>query len=103
MDRDLHRAARNDVEEVLAHGENVLAPREVREQQLPRGEERALLHQEHDVERLDRSRRRAEADEIAEAPQAIERGREGRLANAAVDDGAALAFLDLLPTPGKVR
>jgi hypothetical protein len=102
MDRDLHRAARNDVEEVVAHGENVLAPGEMREQQLPRGEERAILLQEHDVERLDRSRRRAEADEIAEAPQAIERGREGRFADAVVDDVAALAVRDLPHARGKV-
>ena len=62
---NFHCAAQNDAEELFAHGENVRAPREMHWQQRPGGEERAFVRQEHDVERLDRARRRAEADEIA--------------------------------------
>ena len=57
---------------------------------------RALLRQQGDIERVDRAGRRAEADERAERPQAIQRAGEGRLADAVIDRRAQLAAGNLL-------
>jgi hypothetical protein len=102
MDLDLHRAARNDFKKIVAHGENIFALRQVHRQHWPCSEERAFSGQEHDVEWRDRSRRRAEADEIAERPQAIERARESGISHPVVNDVATFAFGDLLHARGKV-
>src|SRR5262249_15034015 len=68
----------------------------------PRREQRALCAEDVDVEGFDLSRRRPEADEIAERLQAIERSGKRRLADAVIDDLAGLAAGDLLDALGEV-
>ena len=75
-----------------------LGPRAIRhegDQGRPGGEQRALLRQKADVERFDAARGGAEAGEHAKRPQAIERRREGRLADAVIDHMAFRALGDL--------
>src|SRR5260221_14291225 len=94
MDLDLHRAARNDFKKIVAHGENIFALRQLHRQHWPCSEERAFFGQEHNVEWRGWSRRRAEADEKAERPQAIERNRGKGISHPLVNHAAALAFCD---------
>ncbi len=101
MDLNLHSATRDDVEKVLAHGKNIFALRQVHRQHRPCSKKRAFFGQEHNVERRDLSRRRTEADEIAERPKAVERTRESGISHAVVNDVAAFAFGDLLQALGK--
>src|SRR5258708_33320937 len=94
MDLDLHRAARNDFKKIVAHGENIFALRQVHRQHWPCSEERAFFGQEHNVEWRDRAPRRAEADEKAEKPQAIERTPESGIFHPLVNDVAAFALVE---------
>src|SRR5258708_15742409 len=83
-------------------GENIFALRQLHRQHWPWSDERAFFGKEHNVEWRDGSRRRAEADEIAERPQAIERTRESGISHPVVNDVTAFAFGDLLHARGKV-
>src|SRR5258708_28430584 len=75
-------------------GENIFALRQLHRQHWPCSEERAFFGQEHNVEWRDRSPRRAEADEIAERPQAIQRTRESGLSHPLLKHLTPLAFCD---------
>src|SRR6266852_272812 len=94
--RDLHRPARNHVEQVVRGLEQVLALGDIVVERRTGGEQRALGLQNVDVEGIDRAGRRAEAHEHAERLDAVERGREGGLADAVIDHLAQLAAGDLL-------
>src|SRR4051794_38665972 len=96
VDRDGDVAARNRLHQVLGGSLVILALGDVVEQRRPCREERSLLLQQADVESLDLPRRRTVGHESAERADAIERAREGRLADAVIDDVAERALGDLL-------
>src|SRR5215510_3674574 len=82
IDRNLDLAARHHAEQVVGDRKQVLALGRIGVERRARAEERALLLQEIDIERLDRARGVAEAREHAERLDAVERLREGCLADA---------------------
>src|SRR5260370_36404941 len=94
--RNLARPARHDLEQLIRGLEQVLAFGSVMVERRTGGKQRALGLQDIDIEGLDLSRGAAEAHEHAERLDAVERGREGRLANPVIDHLAELAAGDLL-------
>ena len=101
-DADRDFAAPDRAEKVARH---FLMPRAIgheSNQGRPGGDQRALLRQEANVEGFDRPRRRTEAHEHAEGLEAIERSREGRLADAVIDHMAFPALGDLAHALGEI-
>src|SRR6266700_6802608 len=96
VDRDLHRTACHDREQIVGGGKEILALGRMGNEGGPGDVERALLRENAEIERLDRPRRIAEAHEQAERTQAIERARERRFADSVIDHRAQLALGDLL-------
>src|SRR5687768_12407292 len=102
MHRYLDRAALHHCEQRGGDLLEALARGGVRVQGRPGRVERALLGEDADVEGVDRTRGGAEAGERAEWLQAIERGRERRLADAVIDHLAQRPFGDLLDARGEI-
>src|SRR5581483_8833771 len=100
--RDFHRAGADLLEQVRGDGEQVFALGGVVVERRPRRKQRAFGLQDIDVESFDLAGRAAEAHEIAERPQAIERGWERGLADAVINHIAELATGDLLHTRDEV-
>ncbi len=93
---DLHDALRDDVEQVVGVGQQILALGDVGAERRTRRIERPLRRQEQDVEVRDRARRVTEAHPQAERLEAVERARIRVLADGVIDHVAAGAARDLL-------
>src|SRR5664279_4866145 len=96
VDLDLDSAGLHHLEQLFRHGNEALALGGIGIERRAGDEERSLLRQEAEVERLDAARRLAEQGRDTERRQAIQRFQERVLADGVVNHGHLLAPRDLV-------
>src|SRR5271165_7410287 len=91
VDFYLDLAGEHDVEQILRHRHQIGALSSIGVERRAREEERALLHEDAEINRTNRPGGLPEAHHEAERAQAVERLQEGIFADAVIDDGNLLA------------